>query len=92
MDNVTIIINALLAKGKDKIRIPQQYFRTEIRLDSEKTIEFYATIFAPKVIKVDKNIFGNSLLIFSNDTAEHNISWVSDKDTKTILTYINNLD
>lgn len=93
MDNVIKIIDALRAKGRNKIRIPQQYFRVEIKYKpSIDEIEFYATIFAPKVIEIGEDMFfGTPTLIFADNTYRHNISWVSDKDTETILMYINSI-
>lgn len=85
--NTDKIINAIKEKGRKRIRIPQQYFNVEIRVDTDYGIEFYTELIAPKHISIKDNSMGHTLLKF--DT--HNITWVSDEDTEKILKIIHKL-
>ena len=91
MNNREIIINALCNqkdKRKKSIRIPQQLLRGEIRIDTDYSIEFNVEKLLVKEVRTKKNSLGNDLLYFITDYGKHNINWVDDESTKTILSYI----
>lgn len=91
MKNIDILVNALLNqkdKRKKSIKIPTHRFIVEVRTDTDEFIDFSTIPIDANEIRVHKNAFNTNLLYFIKGNMKYNVTWVSDKDTTLILTYI----
>jgi len=89
--NCEVLINALLNqkdKRKKSVKFPAHRFIVEVRTDTDEFIDFSTIPIIANEVRVVKNVFNVNLLCFVDGKTRYNITWVSDKDTELILSYI----